>query len=116
MRRPALAAPVWLPGMHGAALQQSQFRRPVRQCQAQPFDVRVPCPKLRLDFPYFLAATFDSCRLLAPFYGDHIEGAAIAIENRGLSRVFLIARADDVGVPAIDLHEPRFASLPLAGD
>ncbi len=59
---------------------------------------------LRFGFRDLLAAAFDSCSRLPPFFRDLVERAAIAIEQGLLPRILLPATHDYVDVLRIEFH------------
>ena len=59
---------------------QPQFRRPVRQSQAQSLQVRMAGSKLRFHARDLPAAASDSCGRLPAFLADLLEGSPVALE------------------------------------
>ena len=70
-------------GQPSASLQHPQFRRPVGQSPAQPFDIRVAGPKLGFDGRDLLVAALDSCGRRPALLRDGLERPPVALQ-RGL--------------------------------
>ena len=78
----------------GLSLDQPQLRRPVGQ----------------------RPATLDSRSLLETLPRDLVECVAIALEHGLLAREFLPTPHNDVGIPRVNLHQPRLTASPLTGN
>ena len=64
----------------GQTPQQPQLRRPVCQCPAQPFQIRMPCPDLGFAGRDLLAAAADSCGFLSAFVSHIVERPPVPVE------------------------------------
>ena len=76
----------------------------------------MPGPDLVFDGRDLAPAAGDSSGLLPPFLGDLVEAAAVAVEHRRLSHLFLIAPADYIGVARVEFHQAGFTVATLAAD
>ena len=102
-------------GQPSADLQPPQFRRPVRQCQAQTFHVRMPSAELEFHVRHLLAATSYSLRPLLAFRSDLFEGPVVAVQLGLVAAECLPALHDHINVFRVQFHSAADALGEFSG-
>ena len=95
-----MSRPIGIPLAY-LALEDSEFRMPVRKREQQSHDIWIPAEQFCLDRGNLPQAAFHSRRCSYTFCCDFFKGTAIAFERSLLARECLPARDYDVCILGI---------------